>query len=84
MPVMLAPNCWVPAKRRENEPGVRVIEGAETERVVEAVSEPVPAAIVLAPALSALACPLVVIVATTGLEELQLTEFVASCDVPSV
>jgi hypothetical protein len=84
MPEMLAANCCVPPKRRETVPGVTVTEGAETERVVDALSEPDAAAIVLVPALRAFACPLGLIVATAGFEELQLTEFVASCDVPSV
>ena len=84
MPEILAANCCVPPNVRETGAGVTVTEGAETERVVDAVSEPDKAAIVLVPAPIALACPLVLIVATAGLEELQPTEFVASCDVPSV
>src|ERR1700733_2890522 len=85
--VPVAVNCCVPPFTIDGLAGVTAIDtniGGVTVSVVEPLIEPELACIVVLPAPTPVASPPLVIVATVVLLEVQLTELVRFCWVPSL
>jgi hypothetical protein len=85
--VPVAVNCCVAPGRMEALTGVTTIDtrvGAVTVSVVEAVTDPEAAPIIVLPCPSVVARPEVLIVAIPVFDEVHVTELVISCVVPSV
>ena len=83
----MAVNCWVLPIGMDGLAGVRAMEtnaGAVTVRRVEPWIEPESAWIVVPPWLTLLANPLLLMEATPVADELQVTEPVRFCVLPSV
>ena len=86
LPLTAAANCWVPPIAMVAAAGVMTTGGDKTVSVVVAVSElpPQTASIVQDPVETPSARPLLLIVATPGVKELQLTLPVTFCELPSL
>ena len=85
--VPVAVNCWVLPTNKDGLTGltVRLFKTAGvTVRIVELWTEPEDAVIVVRPAAKPVARPPVLIVATDGVEQTQLTDAVRSCRLPSL
>ncbi len=85
--VPVAENCWVLPAGMEALAGATVMEtsvAAVTVRVTEPMTEPDAAEMVVAPGVLPEARPLVLMAATLGADELQLTDAVMACVLPSV
>ena len=85
--VPVATNCWALPTSTDGLTGLTAmpVKTAEvTVSTAELLTEPDDAVIVVWPGAIAVARPLVLIVATDGVEELQLTDAVKSCVLPSL
>ena len=85
--VPVAVNCWALPTSTDGLTGLTamLVKTAEvTVSTAELLTEPDDAVIVVWPGANAVARPLVLIVATDGVEELQLTDAVKFCVLPSL
>jgi len=85
--VPVAVNCWLVPSAIDGFAGVIAIEtraALVTVRVVEPLTVPELAAIVVVPVPAPVASPALEIAATAGKEELQVTVPVMFCELPSV